>query len=228
MGSPPAQTQGGDESRGGVLQLNGTDGCATQVEWEREEVDAMKRALLTVLAGLLVTTAAVAGQNPGIIMGLDASSTPVGVNTATPEEGEIFSIYVVLKSFGTGGGVKGISFRFEKTFGGDWIATTNLLGGLTIGGDPAAGMGCAMTAGTGQCKYPVAEGYVVAARVRYEYTGTSGYVRLIGHATDGQATSDCNNELDMWTDYSHFGVNQSAPPSPVESKSWSAIKALYR
>lgn len=190
----------------------------------------MKRAILVVLIAMFGAAAAVAGQNPSMILGLDSSSTPVGVNRVDPEVGDIVNIYVVIRDFGPqpDAGVKGLSFRFEKTFGGDWVATTNLLGGLTIGDDPAVGSGCAMTATTGQCKHPTVGGYYVAARVRYEYNGTPGYARLIGHGTDGQASADCNNALDAWTDYSHFGVGQDAPASPVQAHSWGAIKALYR
>jgi len=185
----------------------------------------MRKMVLVCVALLLVAGTAFAGQNPNLLIGLDSTDPPTGANRIDNPAGP-FNVYVVFMQFGNGGGMLGAAFKFDRTFSGYKLETVNLLGGLSVG-DPESGYGWAL-ATAGDCAMPVG-GVVVAARLQYLYDGvTPGTITLLPHDTDGAVAADCNNDLDVWTVYSNFGVNADAPEAPVEAASWTAIKALYR
>lgn len=182
----------------------------------------MKHFVVTLAIVAMLAVPALAGQNPDILIGLD-KDPPNEVNRYDPAMSEMFSFFLVFRDFGSGGGISGCAFMFERTFGGVYLSTTNLLGGLTIGTPET---GCSLTAL--ECQYPDGNGEVIAAEITYLYTGTPGTVTLVGDPFQGAITTDCNVDIDVWLDYSHFGVGQDAPQSPVAASSWGSIKALYR
>ncbi len=188
----------------------------------------MRSLVLTILVGLLVTAAAVADENPDLIIGLDTTDPPTHIDDAgyqvTPGMNETFTVYVVFRQFGAGGGMLGAAFKFDRTFSGFKLLQTNLLPGLDFGDVEVDGW--AITAGA-ECQFPTGD-ILVAASAQYMYTGTPGTITIIPHPVDGNSAADCTNELDFWEVYGHLGVNTDAPLSPVEVQTWSGIKALYR
>ncbi len=184
----------------------------------------MRKMVLVVMALLLAAGTAFADQNPDILIGLDSTNPPVGVNRID-DPATNFYVYVVFTHFGDGGGLLGASFKFERTFSGFKLTQENLLGGLDLG-DVEGVNGWAITSGA-NCAYPTGD-VLVAARIQYLWTGTAGTIQILPHGQDGSVIADCDNELDVWSTYSNFGVNADAPESPVEPTSWTSIKALYR
>ena len=184
------------------------------------------RFLLSVVLVALLATTAFAGQNPDIMIGLDSTNSPVSeVNRVDPALNGTFDVYVVFKNFGPEGGMLGTAFKFDRTFSGFKLTQTNLLPGLDFGDVESDGW--ALTAGA-ECQFPDGNGYLVAATCQYMYLGAPGTITIIDHPVDGASVADCPNDLDFWTVYSNFGVNEDPPASPVEASTWGSIKSLYR
>jgi hypothetical protein len=184
------------------------------------------RFMVAAVLVAFIATAAMADENPNIMIGCDSNNPPPPENNRLdPAPNGTIDVYVVAKNFGPGGGALGAAFLFERTFGGFKLAQTNLLPGLDFG-DVEAG-GWAITAGA-ECQFPDANGYLMLATVQYLYLGTPGTITIVEHPVDGLVISDCDNLLDTATVFSNFGVGTDAPSSPVEASTWSGIKGLYR
>ena len=193
------------------------------------------RRFVILLVALLLAHAAVADQNPDIRVYLDFDP-PNEVNRIDPEPGTIFDVYVVLDCFGPGGGTRGLSLAFERTFDGYVLDQTSLLGGVEVGDVEDPYIGWAYVAGA-DCVYPGAGGLVVTGYVTYYYAGEPGHIRVLRTEFEQGLTLDCNVDVDYYCIAGHAGVGMDAPPgesgcvcggSPVEEGSWSTIKALYR
>jgi hypothetical protein len=183
---------------------------------------------------LLVAAPAFAGQNPDVRIYLDFDP-PNGVSRIDPVADSTFDVYIVLDHLGAGGGVRGVAPVFERTFGGTLLSQTNLLGGMDFYSVDDTYGGWVHLSGT-DCAHPSANGLLVTGFVTYLYNGTPGYMRIQRPEVDPGMVVDCDFAADYFCVAGNAGVGMDAPSgepgcggaSPVESVSWSSIKALYR
>jgi len=194
---------------------------------------------MRVLVAVVLMAAVAAGpvwadQHPDVRLFLTFDQADYVHEIADPGAG-VLTIYVCADCVadGEGIGLWGAAFKVERTFGGTYLALTNMLNpGITPIGHPETGIGAAVASG-GLC---IDGGIVPLASILYSYNGTPGTLKLIPHETDGAVTADCNNDLDTWCVAGNAGVGVAPPApdadcdcdNPVEATTWGTIKALYR
>ncbi len=123
-------------------------------------------------------------------------------------------VYVCFDGFEPGEGLRSAFVRFERTFSGNKLTQTNLLGGLDEG-DPELGDGWGLFSGP-DCAIADPEGVVVAASVRYMYLGGPGVLELLPHDARGRLAVDCDLQGHQWCvrrdPSGHAGVWMEPPP----------------
>jgi len=187
---------------------------------------------LVALAGLASAT-----QNPDIRVYLDFDP-PDGIQRLDPDPDSVFDVYIMTDCFGPGGGLRGISIAFERTFEAYTMGEYNLLGGISYGhvDDPVIGWNPA--AGE-DCVYPDDNGTVIVGYVRYYYTGPPGHIRIIPAVNNPRTAVDCNVvHDDFWCVAGNAGVGVEPHPPEVGCEceqysltletAWGRVKALYR
>ncbi|MBN1826990.1 MAG: right-handed parallel beta-helix repeat-containing protein [Candidatus Eisenbacteria bacterium] len=165
---------------------------------------------LFVLLFLLVSTVpAVAGDNPDARIFIEFENDS---NYIEPGTNTIFSGTVYLTGFGSGGGVSGVAFRFDRAFDAIPISFTPTNSGLLIGDVEVEGCAIAWPS----CLYPDGNGRVAVMDFEYFYSGGGGNLRVLPHTTHGDSLYDCDTDVDRWCvttrPSGHGGVNASPPP----------------
>jgi hypothetical protein len=162
---------------------------------------------------LVLALAAHAGQNPDINILLEFEN---GSNSIEPASGQLFTVDIYLANFGPGGGVNTVELQLNRTFAGQIITSTNMLGDLSIG-DPESGWMLATSGG--DCVYPGGDGRVHIAQVWYQYLGTPGVLEIVENSASGGSgrdIADCNFDIDTWCvqidPSGHGGVWVEPPP----------------
>lgn len=192
------------------------------------------RCVVVVLLTLSLTQ--VVGANPTIddSFCLDMGG---GTNCIWPYPGQVITATVYLEPHHWcwwPDGIRGASFRLERTFGGQRLGQTNFLGGLSIGNPD---IGWDIVAGA-DCVEPDANGVIVLGQVQYLYEGPPGLLRIRNHPTFQRlSVVGCNYQMRHIDEsslgyYQYGGVGVVAPwgclTTPVALVSWGTIKALYR
>ena len=160
-----------------------------------------------------------------------------GTNCAWPVPDQTFVVRIYLDNLDAIGcetdGITGISFKFERTFGGLKIRQTSLLGGTDLGDVEADGWWCSTG---GVCVEPDAAGVILVGEVEYQYSGVPGVIDVVPHSANGRVIADCGYGLCDWNlpdpPGGVGGVGMEPPRGcgavPVASSTWGMVKALYR
>jgi hypothetical protein len=192
------------------------------------------RPIVIALAALAMAAPSLADQNPDIRIYLDADP-PDYVHQICPEPMTTFEVYVCLDCFGEEGGLRGVIFRFERTFGGYLTTKIPLLGSNHLGDPEDETYGWTIVS-DGDCVYPDENGIVVVGLCVYLYVGPPGTLDLARVDVSWEDTLDCDMQNDFFCVYANLGV--CVPPNPgqgcdclvtpVADVSWGSIKALYQ
>lgn len=186
----------------------------------------MRVLVLTSLA-VLLATAAFAGQNPDIRCFVTMDTTGYVHSDPDAAASSVVDVYLCFDSFGTGGGLTGVSLTLDFLCGGFVAGSADVSifhpsAQTVIGGPDDTVNGWVYAAP--ECVFPNASGVLCTARVPWFYDGNPGDI-LILEGSEGFATVDCNNDIDLFTVLSHGAIGQEVP---VEERTWGGIKALYR
>lgn len=190
---------------------------------EREEVDVRIIAIVLVLT--LTTCAAVA--NPIASSMYVEFEQPGGPNEIAPDAYSLYEAYIVLLTpaiYPPIDGLGTISFRVALTpgmsLGADFM---NLLpGDLSIGYWDTG-----IVLGSSEC---VRDDFFPVARLDVWASGLEGTIALLPHPEWAAQVEDCSGGVSYWESLEEEGAwgHVLPAPDPVESVSWSAIKAMYR
>ncbi len=188
----------------------------------------LRTAMAVVL--LLSLGAAVAAGNP---VGFDAMYIDFDPGNyqpqAYPDAYTSVDAYVMLEMFGSGVGFTTISFQLDVTPGTSSPPSYESLlpGGLSIGNwEEGITLSSTECIDLGQHPYPIAV-------VHLFYLGAPGDIIIGDHPDYPRWVVDCDDQVHIYCVLWHGGVGKFADDGdcegqPVEERSWSAIKALYR
>jgi hypothetical protein len=190
--------------------------------------------LLLVMA--LASVPVLAAGNPSPQLDVIVFDMGDGSNCICPQPDTPFTVTAMLARLDYAeNGIRQIAFSFHRTFGGDMVSATNLLGGTMLG-DPESGSGCMLLAD--DCVLPNETGFIPLVSCEYLYTGVPGVILPHGYGTEGARFVDCAGDtcywMFLWSDYGgNAGICMDPPYGcgvvvPVENATWGSIKALYR
>jgi hypothetical protein len=193
---------------------------------------------------LAVASTAFAGENPSVRafytfdQGGYVHSDPDAV-TSTQVLG--YLCFDCLGDYGQGGGLTGVSLVLDFQCGGFVAGGADVTvfhpsAQTVIGGPDDVTNGWVIAAP--ECVVPGPTGFICVAMVPWFYTGPAGDVLILPNPVDGQATVDCNNDLDLFCVLSHGAIGQEVQTPgdldcdcgavPADETTWGAIKSLYR
>jgi len=185
------------------------------------------RVLLVTIVAVLTAATAFAGQNPDIraFVTMDPAayvhSDPDAVGST------IVNVYLCFDTFGTGGGLTGVSLTLDFECSGFVAGSADVSvfhpSAQTVIGAPDDVVNGWVVAAP-ECVFPGGSGIVCVGMVPWFYQGSPGDI-LILEGSEGFASVDCNNDIDLFTVLSNGAIGQEVP---VGAATWSGIKALYR
>jgi hypothetical protein len=197
----------------------------------------MRTALALLLTGLLAT-AAIAGDNPDVRAYIDFSP-PNYEHCYTPVPYTIIDAYFVLDNIP--GGVTAVAFLLSDSYVEcpNAVATqtfVNFLPGNLMIGDPFFPPGA--TIASTECMY---DDPLIVGAASYFYLIGDCCINVLYHLDYPGWVVDCNDPglVDYYCVLAHGEINSLGCPgdlcppgdcdiTPVETESWSQIKAMYR
>jgi len=138
--------------------------------------------------------------------------------------------FVMLEMFGSGVGFTSVSFTLDVTPG--ILMSPPVYESLLPGGATSGDWTSGITLTSTECIEPWEFPYPIA-RVTFDYIGGAGAITIGDHPDYPRWAIDCYDNIRIYCVLWHGGVGADSPAGdcegqPVESASWSTIKALYR